>query len=501
MNTSIELMVVSIFKFLKSCYYQNVEGMCIADGLELKGIKNSIQSKIDDWLSSTNGTKYLEFKVITIQGLYIRLNRSNFNFVDDELKAMAPQAMSFYHRQRSPGRKHSKMTLISHLLKKGLDDKIYQHINAFKLIKQDTAASSSLYAARPQSIPTLAEFLPTYESLMYLNNPETANARVQLINNQFSAFFDTPVNYIRGAELIDFIESFKRKRTAVEIQENASRFIVEESTVKGFLGGIRGLLQRASKYSKHPFDLCKSIYCEELEFNIDNESDRYLTLDEIEKLINCLAQRDKEKIKKNSDCNFSDYLTPLILLCLSTGLRPKYALKLKWSHVDFEIGQIIVKGGNGKIKKDKISDLTDEAVLVLKEWKKHVIHKNVRNNWVFPSPQKPKKKINLKTEAERQAEEERLANHNTPHLTSYKNAFTTFRKKYNLKGIVMYDMRHTFATYLTKAYKNIHTTQNALHHADLRSTERYSRHLPSDRKDGIAALAKEMPTFVKALKH
>jgi integrase len=203
-----------------------------------------------------------------------------------------------------------------------------------------------------------------------------------------------------------------------------------------------------------------------------------LTLDEIKHLIHCLAKRDKKSFKQSNRSKFADYLTPLILLCLATGLRPKYALKLKWSHIDFENFQVIIKGDKGKIKNDKTSDLTNDAVLVLKEWKKHIIHKKSSNNWVFPSPQNLEK-----------------------HLTSYKTSFTTFRTTYDLTWFVMYDLRHTFATYFTSAYQNIHTTQDALHHASQKSTKRYNRHLSSDRKDGTSALAEKLPSVDPVLQH
>jgi len=480
MNKLIENLVSQIFYLLDCCFNNTeVEKIGIPEGLELKGVTdleiNTIQRKIQSW---SVGTKYLEFKVTCQAGLYIRLNKSYFDFEAESLTINSPEAFSFYHRKRKPGRQHAKMTLICNLISKGLGDKIQQHINAIPINNVLQKVTDGTYRASQSIIPTLKKFIPTYESIMTLENPYTVNTRVQLINNQFRSMFDIPVNHIRGAELIAFMRGFERKRTAVEEQENASRYIVEESTLKGYIGGIRGLLKRASTYGSHPFELCESLYCKALEFDIDNESDRYLTVDEIEHLIKCLAERDKTNFKKRNNSKFSDYLTPLILLCLSTGLRPKYALKLKWSHVDFQINHLIIKGDQGKNKSDKISDLTYDATLVLKEWKKHIIHKKSKNNWVFPSPQDPHK-----------------------HLTSYKTTFTTFRKKYKLEWFVMYDMRHTFATFFTSAYQNIHTTQDALHHACRSSTKRYDRHLISDRKEGTAAFAKKLPSLAPVLQH
>ena len=479
MNKFIYNVVNQIFVFLDYCLGKGiVEDIVLPDGVELKGIpdfeSSTVQRKVKSW---SQGTKYLEFKVTSQPGLYIRLNKSHFNFETEAVTVNSPEAFSFYHRKRKPGRKHAKMTLICHLINEGLDDRIQQHLNSIPINNVLDEVTDGTYKASQSTIPTLGEFLPTYQSIMYSENPDTYKTRVKLIQNQFSYLFDTPLNQIRGAELIEFTKSFERDRTAVEEQEGASPYKVDESTMKGYIGGMRGLLTRASTYSHHPFDLCESLYCKALKFNIDNESDRYLTLDEIEHLIKCLAKRDKKRFKKSNNSKFSDYLTPLVLLCLATGLRPKYALKLKWKHLDFNNSQIIIKGGYGKIKSDEVSDLTDNAILVLNEWKKHIIHKKSNNNWVFPSPQNSDK-----------------------HLTTYKTTFTTFREEYKLVKFVMYDMRHTFATHFTSAYQNIHTTQDALHQKCPKSVKRYARHLTSDRKKGTVAFAKVIPTFEEVLK-
>jgi integrase len=477
----IEDLIYLLFSFLDSCLKNKTVSneVTVPVGLELKGFSkenySSIQEKISLW-SQGEDAKYLEFKVLDKIGLYIRLNKSHFNFSGNQIVAVSPEAFSFYHRKRKAGRKHAKMTLICYFLRNGLSEKIQHHLDAVPVIKALEKLTDDTYRASQSSIPTLKEFLPTYESIMYSENPDTYKTRVQLIKNQFSHFYDIPVNQIRGADLLEFTKSFRKNRTAIEIQEGASPYIVEESTMKGYVGGIRGLLRRASTYSNHPFDLCESLYCKALSFKIDNESDQYLTLDEIKNLINDLADRDESKYKKSNRSVFSDYLTPFMLLSLATGLRPKYALKLKWSDLNFENMQLIVRADKGKIGREEYCDLTDDAILVLKEWKKHIIHRNSSNNWVFPSPQNPAK-----------------------HLTSYKTTFTRFRVEYRYKDLIMYKTRHSFGTHYTSAYQSLRETQAALHQKCSKSTKRYARYIPSNRKKGMKAFDKLLPSFAVAL--
>ena len=220
MNDLINNIVGQIFVLLDRCVKNTVvENLALPDGLELKGVtdfeSSTIQRKVKSW---SQGTKYLEFKVTKQTGLYIRLNKSRFDFKTETLTVNSPEAFSFYHRKRKPGRKHAKMTLICHLIKEGLGDRIQQHLDSIPINNVLDEVTDETYRASQSTIPTLGEFLPTYQSIMYSENSGTYKTRVKLIQNQFSYLFDTPVNHIRGAELIEFTKSFERDRTVNHIR-------------------------------------------------------------------------------------------------------------------------------------------------------------------------------------------------------------------------------------------------------------------------------------------
>ncbi|WP_160173530.1 tyrosine-type recombinase/integrase [Thalassotalea sp. ND16A] len=403
----------------------------------------------------------LEFKTMKMPGVSFRIYRAKLGVSKGKITNIQQQAIAIYHRGRYPGELNAKYELVGYL-SKTTQSKLDQHLEAYRQLKAKTNTV--------HEVPTLAEFLPKYANILYLKNPETVDRKTQLIESKFPHLLQYPVDQIKGKQLVDFVTSYKRNRTATQIQNGDSPYTVGESTLKDWVCTLRALLQEASQYTGL-FKCCDSLYGESLKFKIDNASDRYLNVKELKFLMQCLKKRDDSKLTNlNITCCFSDYLTPLILTSLATGLRPKYALALKWSDVDLENNQIKIRATKGKIKETQWCPLAAELLIVFKEWKKHPMHSQ-EGNWVFPSPTRPGN-----------------------HLVSYKTTFTTFRKEYEI-NFVMYDTRHTFATLVTKIYKNIQTTQELLHHKDGKSTKRYARVIPTERVEAVHQLQTELPNF------
>ena len=150
MKTLIDYIVEQIFCFLECCLKSDcTDSISIPDGLELKGLSSnkstSIIEKVKNWSTDKN-SKYLEFKVSSQSGIYIRLNKSGFDFESEYLTVKLPRAFSFYYRKRVSGRKHAKMTLICHLLAKGTGDKVKQHIESITVDKVLTKETCGTYS-------------------------------------------------------------------------------------------------------------------------------------------------------------------------------------------------------------------------------------------------------------------------------------------------------------------------------------------------------------------
>ncbi|MDN3651500.1 site-specific integrase [Thalassotalea ponticola] len=465
---NIFLLITNITNLLKQASLPTASfDASLLNSLQLQKSEKNNPKVINERLNSfiNSRTPMLEFKVMSEKGVYIRLYRKSIEFKDGQVDILAPEGVAVYHRGRYPGEKNARYELIGYL-SKSLADKLITHINAYN---QLTLKCKGIDAFN--KIPTLAEFLPTYANILYMRNSQTVNKKIDLIKSKFPHLMGYPMDEIKGKQLIDFVNTYKRKRTATQIQNNESPYTVEESTIKDWVCTLRGALKAAASYTGL-FKCCDSLWDKALKFKIDNESDKYLTDTEIQILIQSLKQRDERKLKDNQqNCQFSDYLAPLVLLCLSTGLRPVYALALKWSDIDKENMNIRIRATKGKIKETQYLPLSDEALALLSEWKKHSVHTQSTGNWLFPSPVK-----------------------NGCHIVSYKNALTSFKKQYNL-DFVLYDTRHTFATLVTKIYKNIQTTQALLLQKDAKSTKRYARVLETSKASAANDYVAQYPVF------
>lgn len=429
--------------------------------------EDCFMSKIAAWYDQSD-IKALEFKLVDFKGVSIRFNRKHFNIENNKLILKSEKAISIYYRHKVEEKKSYKMSLISYLCE-NMDKFVIEKIELIDIENKRNALTKK--SDLPiSSIPTVREFLPTYEKILYLQNPDTVTRKINLITKVFSGFLDLRLDEIKGSHLIQFVDGYRRVRTKTETQHDDSPFTKKLSTLKDYICTFRAMLKESAEYSSHPFELCPTLYNKKLSFKINNESDNYLTREDITKFFNGLTQRDKELTSiRSNNCQFFDYLTPLTSTLLASGLRPGYGMRLRISDINFEAKILMVRGKNGKIIKDEVVHISPELEWILREWLKHDIHISNPCDWLFPSPQIQGR-----------------------HLVEYKTAFTTFRNKYGLTNIVMKQTRHTFATYFTIITGDIRKTQKALHHKQLKTTQRYARVLESDLANDINQLASQL---------
>lgn len=436
------------------------DNMLIISGLSEQNEK-AICSKLSKWFHSDSST-HLRFRIKNMPYIQIRINRNHIELKGGQLYLTSEKAFSFDLVGRLPGQINASTKHICHFMLEGLDDCINSALDLFK--KEKLAHKNKVY------LPTLEEYLPSHTETLKLKNSHGYKRSENIIRRIFPSLLQKRIDLIDKEDLLSIFNSFLLDRSQAEINRGEPRFSIAESTLKEHFGAIRSCIRAASK--KYKFSLNESLYDEVFYFNASPEIDRYLSQEQTERIYDCLKLRDHER--KSNSCIFKDYLSPLVALILNTGVRPKYALNISWSDVDFVNKQISIKSiaGNRKIAKTEWIDLSSEMVLLLQEWRNHPVHAANGGGWLFPSPA-----IKMKR------------------LVSYKSAFTSFRKKYALEFFVLYDLRHTFATNVTSFYGNIYVTQKLLHHADLASTKRYARVLSKDRKEATVSTANASPQY------
>jgi integrase len=208
---------------------------------------------------------------------------------------------------------------------------------------------------------------------------------------------------------------------------------------------------------------------------------RYLTEDERTRLMAALDEREEEIRNRREGHNqwpqekelenipsiesgeFADYLKPLIILCLNTGIRRSAMLSLEWRDINFTEKSILVRADTDKSEKEyyvPFSDLTFETLSIWHRQSKQTSP----NDLVFPSPQTGGKMGDCRT--------------------SWENLL----KRANIQHFRWHDMRHDFASQLVMEGVDLNTVRELMGHANLKMTLRYAHLAPENKLQAIKAL-------------
>lgn len=170
---------------------------------------------------------------------------------------------------------------------------------------------------------------------------------------------------------------------------------------------------------------------------------RYLTPAEVDRLLQAALAFDNQ--------NLHDFIKLLVF----TGCRPVELITLTWDNVYLDKRQFIVRNHYSKSKKTLYKYLNDTALAVLAS-------RSASVGYVF---------VNAKT--------------GKPY-TEFKKSFARCKERAGIQ-CTLYDLRHTYASWLVQSGVPIYTVKSLLGHADITSTQRYA-HL--DYASYLEALAK-----------
>ena len=175
---------------------------------------------------------------------------------------------------------------------------------------------------------------------------------------------------------------------------------------------------------------------------VNNTIERWLTLDEEEKLL-----------------KFSpSWLKDIIIFAIHTGLRQSELLDLKWSQIDFERRTMIIyEQKNGGI--DTLP-LNETSMEVLRNKAEHL-----PDDYVFPS--------NVNT---RKGNRDLL------------DSFYKARERASIKNFRFHDLRHTFATRLVQRGVGIYEVQKLGRWKNTSMVMRYAHHYPESLRSSIEVM-------------
>lgn len=428
------------------------------------------------WWAGSRGD--LELVPSAIKRVNIKVSRSHLKIYDGALQITSPDAIRLYARVREPGSKNAQYIKICNLsAQEGIDELVSRTLADISSRKENKTLKTEnhqmhfkthkLQHGSQVAMPTLFEYLPKYIQHLETANPLTAKSKVNIIAKHFSHLYHVRVDQITGDHLFDWLGSHKIERSPKEINSGLSQYNLANSTIKGAISTLRAMIKCASEEDAHPFTPSPSLWSKKYKIAVHNQCDRYYSDEELQDIFTKLNQRDMDKKRAtNVACRYGDFLTPLVWLCLMTGLRPRYALKIRKCDINWNTGVIIIKGDMGKISEDRTIEISSGLKKVLLHWLMHPVYHGKESDWLFPNFRQPQFS-----------------------LQDYKSAVNELKAEYRVQELDFRIIRHTFATIFTAQTKNIYMTQKALHHANIQTTERYVHLLTGEKKQAIEDLA------------
>jgi len=154
---------------------------------------------------------------------------------------------------------------------------------------------------------------------------------------------------------------------------------------------------------------------------------------------------------------FADYLRPIVLIALNTGLRRGELLALRWADINLERRTLTVRGSGAKSAQTRHVPLNVEAHRILEGWK---AQQEQTDGFVFPG-------------------------RNGAALTHFKRSWAGVLESAGLafppehpRRFRFHDARHDFASKLVMAGVDLNVVRALLGHSDISMTLRYAHLAP-----------------------
>ncbi len=312
---------------------------------------------------------------------------------------------------------------------------------------------------------TLNRFLTNYYKEWVLNERKTGLATYKRILSNFETFMDTPL------EKIDHW-SIEKWRSA---QLKSGK---QSTTINRDVTALKAVFSKAIQWnvlSENPLEKLKPIKTDK------NGVIRYLSPTEERKLRQALIDREnhmrilrdnanKWRAKRGyelyADLNsqfFVDYLHPIVILAMNTGLRRGEIFQLMWSDINFDAAVLTVRGLTAKSGKTRHIPLNQEALSVLQKWQ--IQQQN--NLLIFPG-------------------KEGCA------FNNINKSWKGLMNASEINNFRFHDLRHHFASKLVMLSVDLNTVRELLGHSDISMTLRYAHLAPEHKANAVAKLVGEM---------
>ncbi len=239
-----------------------------------------------------------------------------------------------------------------------------------------------------------------------------------------------------------FSRKYLYEITPLDIEKYKSERIkkVSVATVNRDLACMKSMFNRAIEWKKAKDNPVRQVKL----FRENNQRLRYLEKEEIETLL----------------ANCHNYLKPIVIVAINTGMRKSEILKLKWHDIDFR--RDIAYLYNTKNGEKREVPMNAEVKTSLIKVRKH--------------PQSPYIFCNKVGKS----------------FGDIKKSFLTALTNSGIINFHFHDLRHTFASHLVMSGVDLNTVRELLGHKSIQMTLRYSHLSPDHKKRAVDILGQNL---------
>ena len=185
----------------------------------------------------------------------------------------------------------------------------------------------------------------------------------------------------------------------------------------------------------------------------NNKKERYLTVQETERLVDAIQESPSPMLK---------FIVSMLIL---TGARKAEVLHAKWSEFNFE--QRVWRIGMSKSGKARYVPISDGLIKLLE-----MVPRQSGTDYLFVNPKTGKRIVNFFA------------------------AWDTARNRAGLADVRVHDLRHSFASFLVNSGRSLYEVQRILGHTQIQTTQRYA-HLS---QESLLSASNEVGKIVPSLR-
>ncbi|RUR38392.1 site-specific integrase [Vreelandella populi] len=315
----------------------------------------------------------------------------------------------------------------------------------------------------------------------YQNRKKDGKGTLRRIQKDFSDWLDKPMSSLTRAEV-------ERWQARQETKEKPLAF----SSLKRSFDAMHAMLIHATERKVIPANPLMGIKLQKPAMNDDDMAEqasqrRYLENNEVEALFTGLEayQEMKREQRRRSRAHgksylpdldslvYVDHVKPWVLTMYYTGFRPGDITGLRWEHINLTFGTIrkVIEKTAHHHPEPMTFPLSSAALNILADW--HQQFGKPKTGLVFPSQRNGKRMDK----------------------TAMQKPWANIRKLAGLPDdLLLYSLRHNFASQLVMAGIDLLTVSKLMAHSDIQTTIQYYAHLrPDHTRDAVEVFVKQGP--------